>query len=251
MSRRRIALLLAAAAAVRSTAVDGEVCGRTWVDPRCRANQDFMLVVDLSSSIATVFDAFLTFLKAFADELALEKDEGESPRIGLVSFFGYGGPLCDMYPEDCAACHIDSAAGSGCLSSDPGAFRNAINSLRKPDAGVLTCISCGIEVAHAELRRGRVDGRGAPLMIVLTDGDQTCGGTEAKAVDMSTEVKADGSTIVTIGMTLAGADESTYRANKETLLALASFPKTAAACSVGGSSAAAPSCPTCRRTACS
>ena len=44
-------------------------------------------------------------------------------------------------------CHIDGAAGGGCLTSDPGAFRNAIDSLRIANQGSASseykCGSCG------------------------------------------------------------------------------------------------------------
>ena len=149
--RLRRGLLFAALAlltVVNAGPIDGE-------DPNCKvprqkkcgSSQDFYLVVDTSSSIASLWNDFITFLEAFANQFDLDDRDPLSPRLGLIGFFGYSGSLCDLQPTLCAACYMAKQAGKGCLSSKKADFIKAIKALEPPGPNVLTCVSCGIELA--------------------------------------------------------------------------------------------------------
>ena len=96
MSSRRFAALIFAvlASPTSARAVDGEVCGpQNQFRNGCAANQDFMLVVDASSSIALVWDEYIAFLRSFVQGFDLNPNDPSSPRIGLISFYGFPGQM--------------------------------------------------------------------------------------------------------------------------------------------------------------
>ena len=91
----------------------------------------------------------------------------------------------------------------------------------------------GAERAHRLVRhRARAEGaleveprraRSANF-ILLTDGDQTAGGTEAKAIDKARLAKLGDATVVTIGMGLDAVSQTEKLANQMTLQTIASEP---------------------------
>ena len=213
----------ALATSTSARAVDGEVCGpQNPFRNGCAANQDYMLVVDASSSIALVWDEYIAFLRSFVQGFDLNPNDPSSPRIGLISFYGFPGQICDMNPHLCARCELDGEGDRGCVTSDLQVLDAAIKALEPPPPGVLTCISCGMDLAEYELGHAASSSRGKPLMILLTDGDQTAGGTESKAIALADGVKRDFATVVTIGIN--NMDESVAAANIATLKDIASDP---------------------------
>ena len=46
----------------------------------------------------------------------------------------------------------------------------------------MTCISCGLEIGTAMLRDSKRDGALPGILLLLTDGRQTAGGTDASAI---------------------------------------------------------------------
>ena len=103
--------LLFAALALLSIVNAGPIDGE---DPNCKvprqkkcgSSQDFYLVVDTSSSIASLWDDFITFLEAFAKQFDLDDRDPLSPRLGLIGFYGYSGSMCDLLPTQCAYCYL-------------------------------------------------------------------------------------------------------------------------------------------------
>ena len=115
-------------------------------------------------------------------------------------------------PAPVRAVKLDGEATAAHVTSDLQVLDAAIRRSSRPP-GVLTCISCGMDLAEDELGPRRRPA-GKPLMILLTDGDQTAGGTEVEAIALADGVK-DFATVVTIGIN--NMDESVAAANIQTL----------------------------------
>ena len=83
---------------------------------------------------------------------------------------------------------------------------------RNPPPNSLSCVSCGLELAQAQLLMDESNDRDAPLIILLSDGLQNVGGTPSKTESVSNAIKAQDTQIVTVGF------------NRTALLRLASEP---------------------------
>lgn len=97
------------------------------------------------------------------------------------------------------ACDIDNAAKVvSPISDDAPSVVAAINA-RDGSYGT-TCISCGLSAAK-DLATAAPRGAATapPVLVLLTDGRQTVGGTDATATDEANSIKSQGITLVTIG----------------------------------------------------
>ena len=124
------------------------------------------------------------WLKLFVRSFELNPDSDCTPRIGIVVF---NGP-----PIGCTSATVNAACQQfypytewvTALVDEPVAEEQTL--IRAIDARQqardMTCISCGLEVGASLLRKFRRDGALPGLLILLTDGRQTAGGTDQKAI---------------------------------------------------------------------
>ena len=86
------------------------------------------------------------------------------------------------------------------LSSDATALHAAINGRAPPSADMpMTCISCGIDTAAALLQFSG-SAEAMPLLLVLTDGEQTVLGGDEEAVYAATAAKSGGASLVALSL---------------------------------------------------
>ena len=66
-----------------------DVCTPERADYKCRATQNYVLVIDNSLSMAAVRDGMDTFLERFVnDTMGLDAGDPLSPKVGIVTFNG-------------------------------------------------------------------------------------------------------------------------------------------------------------------
>ena len=103
-------------------------------------------------------------------------------------------------------CDMDNAAKIVSNISSNALDVIAAISSREESQGT-TCISCGLSAAKDLLfANQREDATGAAVIILLTDGRQTVGGTDATVTAEVDAIKAHGFTVLTVGF--GDADES-------------------------------------------
>ena len=143
--------------------LDGENCPPDAETKLCSASQDFVVVIDVSFSRRPYFEEFKKFLLAFFAEIGLEgTDDDDGPRVSVVSFQGaVFEDTTKFWTDDQSTTHLP-------LSSSRPEVENFVTSLADPkvvctEAGGCTCISCGANVAWAQIPVGKRDGAPPPL----------------------------------------------------------------------------------------
>ena len=175
--------------------LDGETCPDVDSQETCAATQDVVLVIDNSYSVADRHADISEWLTRFTEMYDLDMTNPLSPKIGLVTFSG------------CVECSAGvSARVEYPVTSDAAALRHAIANRSPPDEQMpMTCISCGIKVATDLLSAFSTAGS-MPLVLVLTDGEQTVLGGDEAAVYAAGVAKAQGVDLVTLSLGRALAD---------------------------------------------
>lgn len=127
------------------TALDGEVCsdGATAADQKCAATQDFILLLDASSSVASVHAQISQFASDFVELFGLAAEDA-SPRIGIILLAGTN---TDADPRDGAQVLVPP-------TSDRQVLLDAIAS--RPNSSGLTCISVRRSALECEACLGGV-----------------------------------------------------------------------------------------------
>ena len=131
----------------------------------------------------------LTPFQELVNRFDLDASDAESPAIGFVEFSG------------CALCTAaQSASVLYPLTSDPNKLATAIANRAPPSSQMpMTCISCGLDVARSLLSSMSRPG-GMPLVLLLTDGEQSILGGDAEAEYASGQLKAQGVDLVALGL---------------------------------------------------
>ena len=191
-------LIWAVHALVLGSPVAHEVCPEDAIESRrCRASQDFILVVDASWSRLPYHAQFKDFLHQFVDNIDLDASDPNGPRVAIVTFEGASDPGWNTH---------QSTAVITALTSSPAVVSSAINMLPLPkdscsSLGGCTCISCGLERAWdlvpAADKRGRGFGQ-PPTLVVLTDGLQNVNGGPPAAEVAANEVKEKGGRVIIV-----------------------------------------------------
>ena len=138
-------------------------------------------MADNSDSVGDSWDNITSFMYAFIDQLNYASG---GPRLAIVTFSGppIGQGSNWVYdPAQATNVLID-------FSDDVRALRSAVRT-RALHYG-MTCISCGIDVAAERIRASSRYGVAEPVVILLTDGEQTVGGTSQRAVDSATAMRS-------------------------------------------------------------
>lgn len=152
------------------------------INEKCTARQDYIVVADNSDSIGDSYYKMTTFMTELVDLLDLSP--GSDTRMALITFNGppIGQGHNWLYDEDDA---VQILSG---FTTDRDALINAI--AHRPDHEGMTCISCGIDVAARMIQESDRLGINQPVVILVTDGEQTVGGTSQRAVDAANSLKA-------------------------------------------------------------
>ena len=195
--------------------VTGEICADRRATETCAATQDVVLVVDNSGSVSDRFDGINEFLSRFVDRYELDANSVLSPRIGIVTFDS----AFDSSKSDSARVLFpltnNAAKLQWAISTRPGPHHNR----------VWTCISCGIDKS-TELFSWFPRDEAMPLIIVLTDGEQSVHGGDEEAIYAADNIKADGVDVVTLSLgqanaytmnTMASLPPATYSRKAETV----------------------------------
>ena len=202
---RCMAVLVLFVAATHSAAVpDERGCPDRTPTETCAATQDVVLVIDNSYSVAGRHNDISEWMRQFIGLYDLTKDDPRSPQIGVVTFNG------------CVGCSSSqSVEVIYPVSNDEAALLDAINTRQDPDPQMpMTCISCGINVAVQMLSAfGQADNM--PLVLLLTDGEQTVLGGDEAAVYAAEQAKAQGVKLVSLSL---------GRALQDTMDRIASLP---------------------------
>lgn len=198
----------------------------------CSATSDVLMVVDASDSVKDIHSEMTQFMQQFSDLFMLDPSKPqETPRVGLITFNGPQN-LNDFSESDAATVLVP-------LTDEAQEIRSALNG--RPMSQGLTCISCGLKVARDMLKPPNKGGMKRPnslgVVVILTDGSQTVGGTNADAISYADNLRDDGHVVFTIGF---------GEAEKAVMEALASSPPNNYALAAYGQSsarAAPPSAP--------
>ena len=121
-----------------------------------------------------------------------------TPRIGLITF------------NSCDGCtDAESAKVLHPITADLNALRTAIDNREPPDPTMpMTCISCAVRLAKNMLSMfSRVDAM--PVVLLLTDGEQTVLGGDAAAVYEAERAKEEGVDIM--ALSLGAANQATMQ----------------------------------------
>ena len=159
-------------------------CDPTPPRTLCEANRDYVLVVDNSASMIPFQDDMSRWMERFVGSFDMSPDNPCTPRISIVAFNGppigcrsnSPNPACSQrapYPEWVDILVDEPTAESAILLQRIGSRRRA---------GHMTCISCALEVGAGLLREHRRSGALPGLLILMTDGRQTAGGTDRTAI---------------------------------------------------------------------
>lgn len=131
-----------------------------------------------------VQDDMSRWLSLVVQSFGMEPDSPCSPRIGVVTF--NGPPIGCSFRSTNPACRqffpyyewverlVDEPTAEAELLLERISSRSR--------AGDMTCISCGLEVAGQILRDNQREGALPGMIILMTDGRQTAGGTDASAI---------------------------------------------------------------------
>ena len=195
--------------------VTGEVCAQRRATETCAATQDVVLVVDNSGSVSDRFGGITEFLSRFVDRFELDPSSVLSPRIGIVTF--------DSAFDSSKS---DSARVLFPLTNKAAMLQYAISTRPEPHhSRVWTCISCGINKA-TELFSDFSKAEAMPLIVLLTDGEQSVHGGDEEAIHAADIIKGDGVDVVTLSLgqanaytmdTMASLPPATYSRKAETV----------------------------------
>ena len=169
----------------------------------------------LLRTVSDRFDGITEFLSRFVDRYELDANSGLSPRIGIVTF--------DSAFDSSKS---DSARVLFPLTNNAAKLQWAISTRPRPHHNrVWTCISCGIDKS-TELFSWFPRDEAMPLIIVLTDGEQSVHGGDEEAIYAADNIKADGVDVVTLSLgqanaytmdTMASLPPTTYSRKAETV----------------------------------
>ena len=164
-----------------------EGCEPPELPPPCAAPNDIVFVIDSSSSFRAV--NIQQYIKAWlnnvVDEYAFDPTSTDSPRVSIVWFGG------------CSSCTVqDSVHVQTALIGDRDGVLTAAAAV-PPDLGDQTCVSCGLETAIGLFDRPLSQSK--RVIILLTDGVQTSGGTNAAAEAQANSFTAAGGLLYTVG----------------------------------------------------
>ena len=152
---------------------------------KCSAFQDYVIVCDNSDSIQDTYNEITQFMDMFIDLLDFT-DPVNGPRVAIITFSGPTiGQLSNWAYDPIAATNVVADFTSDTVQLK-AAVRNRVNHYG------LTCISCGIEIAGERIRNSpmsRYHLGAEPIIILLTDGEQTVGGTSQRAIDEADAMK--------------------------------------------------------------
>jgi len=197
-------LILFVAAAHSAAVPDEKGCPDNPPKETCSARQDVVLVVDNSYSVAGRHNDISEWMRQFVGLYDLTKDDPRSPQIGVVTFNG------------CVGCSSSqSVEVIYPVSNDEAALLDAINTRKDPDPEMpMTCISCAISVA-VQMLSAFGQAENMPLIMLLTDGEQTVLGGDEAAVYAAEQAKAQGVNVVSLSL---------GRADQDTMDRIASLP---------------------------
>ena len=168
-----------------STTADSRCGGPDPAGPdssACAARQDYVIVVDNSDSIQDSWNDITNFMDTFIDQLNYASG---GPQLAMVSFSGPPiGQGQSWYYDHVAATNvlIDFSTDAAMLHA---AVRNRVNHYG------MTCISCGLDRAADLIRASARYGVAEPIVILLTDGEQTVGGTSLRAIDAAIAMRSN------------------------------------------------------------
>ena len=168
-----------------STTADSRCGGPDPAGPdssACAARQDYVIVVDNSDSIQDSWNDITNFMDTFIDQLNYASG---GPQLAMVSFSGPPiGQGQSWYYDHVAATNvlIDFSTDAAMLHA---AVRNRVNHYG------MTCISCGLDRAADLIRASARYGVAEPIVILLTDGEQTVGGTSLRAIDSAIAMRSN------------------------------------------------------------
>lgn len=179
---------------------DPETCRPPSPSTICTANRDYVLIVDNSASMIPVQDLMSEWMRLFVKSFKLDPDKSCSPRIGIVAF--NGPPIGCTWRSTSSVCRqtrpyplwVEKLVPEP--TADEGSLLTAIASRSR--AGEMTCISCALEVGTQMLVDAAREGSLPGMLILLTDGRQTAGGTDASAIYRANEAKAIGLMVASV-----------------------------------------------------
>ncbi len=139
-------------------------------------------------------------MQRFVNAFDMDGENPLSPRVGIVTF---AGPPIGCRPGSTASIcrqHYPYDEWVDVVSEPTAEVEDLLVAITdRPSAGRMTCISCGLEVAQSlltSLEFSRPEAE--PILLLLTDGRQTAGGTDAKAVRVANDIKNAGTTVITV-----------------------------------------------------
>ena len=192
-------LSLALASATATAPLSVPTCPTpTPLPTGCGSPLDVAIVVDNSKSTAEIHGAITSSLLALVDSFALDPSRVTSPRLTVIS---YDAPssnrTCAGPPHWCAA--DGSAEVLIRASADSAAIRTAVSG--RPAARGMSCTSCGLALARAQLTQlTRIYTGRSQLVVLITDSAQNTAGTDALAVHEAELMRTSGFTIAAIGL---------------------------------------------------
>ena len=220
MSRalRPFGVIALVAALARAADVTGENCGHIPESgQRCSGMLEYVLVVDNSWSLHERYEELSEFMRRVVDSFQLDVQSPFSPRVSIVTLSGAGSEPPSKHSQ---VLHP--------LSGNSGSLNNAIDKRPAPtrEKG-FTCISCGLDLAASIIKStGRSEAK--PMVMVLTDGEQTVWGGNPAAVGSADALKDSGVDVVALSL---GAN-SIPAACKRPISPLSSSPLSETQCAV-------------------
>ena len=184
-----VMMALLAVATILAVNVPGEQCASIPASGTCTAMLEYILVVDNSWSMRTHYSGISEFMHRVTGSFALNTQSRFSPRVGIVTL---AGGFQDGKTQHARVLHP--------LSDNVASITAAINGRPAPSREKgYTCISCGLDLA-ASLLRSLKRSEAKPIVMVLTDGEQTVWGLNNAAMQAADELKNAGADIVAMSL---------------------------------------------------
>ena len=172
-----------------AVSVPGEQCAFIPASGTCTAMLEYVLVVDNSWSMREHYNGISDFMRRVTGSFALDTQDEFAPRVSIITI---AGGFQDDQGEHAQVLHP--------LSGNAATLTTAINGRPAPSREKgYTCISCGLDLA-ASLLRSLKRSEAKPIVMVLTDGEQTVWGLNNAAMQAADELKNAGADIVAMSL---------------------------------------------------
>ena len=154
--------------------------GALGLATQCRTVDEVVILVEHSTSTLTFNESTPELLRSLVASLDIQAPG----RLGIATFDG------------CVGCTVaESARELVTLTSDTATILAAIDTLPTPSGKA--CTSCGLEVAGSMFSGSTT---ATKLLITVTDGPQTVGGTDSKAAATAAGIQASGVAVAAAGL---------------------------------------------------